>query len=124
MQPVVRAVISLSQRPCPGELTYVADLSAIVRRNPTGSVYPPDHLEALAAVLRQHPNVLIVSDEIYEKITCVVVITHCSQYQNTPVRLTSARRRFMTCTGMTFLTLHLARSKECLNGTRRARQPS
>jgi hypothetical protein len=50
----------------------VPDFSAIVRRNPTGSVYPPDHLEALAAVLRQHPNVLIVSDEIYEKITCVV----------------------------------------------------
>lgn len=33
-------------------------------------MYPPDHLEALAAVLRQHPHVLIVSDEIYEKITC------------------------------------------------------
>ena len=45
---------------------------AVVCRNPTGSVYPPDHLEDLAAVLRQHPHVLVVSDEIYEKITCAV----------------------------------------------------
>ncbi|GAB5533768.1 MAG: pyridoxal phosphate-dependent aminotransferase [Rubricoccaceae bacterium] len=34
--------------------------------NPTGAVYTPDELEALAAVLRQHENILIVSDEIYE----------------------------------------------------------
>ena len=34
--------------------------------NPTGAVYGPDELEALAAVLRRHPHVLVVSDEIYE----------------------------------------------------------
>ena len=34
--------------------------------NPTGAVYAPDELEALADVLRQHPGVLVVSDEIYE----------------------------------------------------------
>jgi aspartate/methionine/tyrosine aminotransferase len=34
--------------------------------NPTGAVYTPDELEALAAVLRRHPGVLVVSDEIYE----------------------------------------------------------
>ncbi len=36
--------------------------------NPTGSVYTQGDLEALAAVLADHPNVIIVSDEIYEYI--------------------------------------------------------
>lgn len=36
--------------------------------NPTGSVYGLSELEALAAVLREHPRILIVSDEIYEHI--------------------------------------------------------
>ncbi len=34
--------------------------------NPTGAVYTPDELEALAAVLRRHEDVLVLSDEIYE----------------------------------------------------------
>ena len=34
--------------------------------NPTGVVYTPDEVEALAAVLRQHPHVFALSDEIYE----------------------------------------------------------
>ena len=34
--------------------------------NPTGAVYSADELEALAATLRRHPHVLVVSDEIYE----------------------------------------------------------
>lgn len=36
--------------------------------NPSGSVYSKEELEALAAVLRKHPNIYIVSDEIYEHI--------------------------------------------------------
>ena len=36
--------------------------------NPTGSVYNQQELEALAKVLRQHPNIFILSDEIYEYI--------------------------------------------------------
>ncbi|MDE7179915.1 MAG: pyridoxal phosphate-dependent aminotransferase [Muribaculaceae bacterium] len=39
--------------------------------NPTGSVYSADELEGLAAVLRRHPQVLILSDEIYEHINFV-----------------------------------------------------
>ena len=39
--------------------------------NPTGSVYNRDELRALAAVLAKHPDVLIVSDEIYEHINYV-----------------------------------------------------
>ncbi|MFK5980412.1 MAG: pyridoxal phosphate-dependent aminotransferase [Rhizobiaceae bacterium] len=34
--------------------------------NPTGGVYSADHLSALAAVLRRHPQVHILSDDIYE----------------------------------------------------------
>lgn len=36
--------------------------------NPTGSCYSADELKALADVLRDHPDVLILSDEIYEYI--------------------------------------------------------
>ncbi|MDG3580763.1 pyridoxal phosphate-dependent aminotransferase [Galbibacter pacificus] len=36
--------------------------------NPSGSVYSKEELESLAAVLRKHPNIIIVSDEIYEHI--------------------------------------------------------
>ena len=34
--------------------------------NPTGAVYPPDHLRHLAEVLDKYPDVLVISDEIYE----------------------------------------------------------
>ena len=37
--------------------------------NPTGAVYSPDGLRALADVLRGHPRALVVSDEIYERVT-------------------------------------------------------
>lgn len=36
--------------------------------NPTGSVYPPGELEALAEVLRRHEDIFIISDEIYEHV--------------------------------------------------------
>lgn len=37
--------------------------------NPTGSMYTMEELESLATVLRKHPNVIILSDEIYDMIT-------------------------------------------------------
>lgn len=36
--------------------------------NPTGSVYTQDEMEALADVLRKHPNIYVLCDEIYEHI--------------------------------------------------------
>lgn len=36
--------------------------------NPSGSVYSEMELESLAAVLREHPGIFVVSDEIYEHI--------------------------------------------------------
>ncbi len=39
--------------------------------NPSGSVYNAKELEALAVVLRAHPGIFVVSDEIYEHINFV-----------------------------------------------------
>ncbi len=39
--------------------------------NPTGAVYSADELRALGAVLERHPDVTLLSDEIYKKITYV-----------------------------------------------------
>jgi aspartate aminotransferase len=36
--------------------------------NPSGAVYSRAELEALGAVLQRHPQVWIMSDDIYEKI--------------------------------------------------------
>jgi aspartate aminotransferase len=36
--------------------------------NPTGSVYSYDELKALVSVIEKHPNLIVVSDEIYEHI--------------------------------------------------------
>lgn len=39
--------------------------------NPSGSVYSKDELRALADVLQKYPNIIVVSDEIYEHINFV-----------------------------------------------------
>lgn len=39
--------------------------------NPSGSVYSKEELRALADVLQKHPNIYVVSDEIYEHINFV-----------------------------------------------------
>lgn len=39
--------------------------------NPTGSIYSKKELEALALVLSKHPNIIVISDEIYEHINYV-----------------------------------------------------
>ncbi len=36
--------------------------------NPTGSVYSPEELDGLAAVLERHPHVFVLTDEIYQHI--------------------------------------------------------
>jgi aspartate aminotransferase len=39
--------------------------------NPSGAVYSKKELEALAAVFKQHPDIFIISDEIYEYINYI-----------------------------------------------------
>src|SRR3982751_2532972 len=36
--------------------------------NPAGHAYPPEELKALADVVAQYPNLVVFSDEIYEKL--------------------------------------------------------
>lgn len=44
--------------------------------NPSGSVYTHEELEAIAAILRKHPQIIVVADEIYEYINFTQ--GHCS----------------------------------------------
>ena len=37
--------------------------------NPTGMVYTEEEMKAIAAVIEKHPQILVISDEIYEHIT-------------------------------------------------------
>ena len=45
-----------------------------------GRVYPTAQLEELAAVVREHPRMLVIADEIYEKI----VFEGCASPHGTP----------------------------------------
>jgi aspartate aminotransferase len=44
--------------------------------NPTGSVYSADELKALADVLARHPDIIVLSDEIYEH------INYCGRHES------------------------------------------
>lgn len=50
--------------------------------NPTGSVYSYEELRALAEVLERHPEVIVLSDEIYEHINFVDKIHSISSFGN------------------------------------------
>lgn len=50
--------------------------------NPSGAVYNKTELEALAAVFRKHPNIAIISDEIYEYINFVGKHESIAQFED------------------------------------------
>lgn len=50
--------------------------------NPSGAVYNKAELEALAAVFRKHPNIAIISDEIYEYINFVGKHESIAQFED------------------------------------------
>lgn len=50
--------------------------------NPTGSVYSKDELSALADVLAKYPNIIIISDEIYEHINYLGSHESIAQFEN------------------------------------------
>lgn len=50
--------------------------------NPSGSVYNREELRALADVLQKHPNIIVVSDEIYEHINFVGGHTSMAQFED------------------------------------------
>ncbi len=49
--------------------------------NPSGSIYSKEELRALADVLQKYPDIVVVSDEIYEHINYVGEGTHASMAQ-------------------------------------------
>ena len=50
--------------------------------NPTGSVYTKDELKGLADVLAKYPNIIIISDEIYEHINYAGTHESIAQFEN------------------------------------------
>ncbi len=50
--------------------------------NPSGSVYSREELRALADVLQSHPNIIVVSDEIYEHINFIGGHTSMAQFDD------------------------------------------
>jgi aspartate aminotransferase len=50
--------------------------------NPTGSVYSKEELKGLADVLAKHPNVIILSDEIYEHINYIGKHASIAEFEN------------------------------------------
>ena len=55
--------------------------------NPSGAVYSKDELKHLAAVLENHPNISIISDEIYEYINFVGHHESIAQFENVKDRV-------------------------------------
>ncbi|HAC22533.1 MAG TPA: aspartate aminotransferase [Porphyromonadaceae bacterium] len=50
--------------------------------NPTGSVYSKAELEGLAKVLAKHPNIVVISDEIYEHINYIGKHESIAQFES------------------------------------------
>ncbi len=50
--------------------------------NPSGSVYSKDELRALADVLQKHPQIIVVSDEIYEHINFIGGHASMAQFED------------------------------------------
>lgn len=55
--------------------------------NPTGSVYTKEELKGLADVLAKHPNIYILSDEIYEHINYIGQHESIAQFENVRERV-------------------------------------
>lgn len=55
--------------------------------NPSGTVYTKEELEGLANVFRRHPNIIIISDEIYEYINFVGEHQSIAQFEDIKERV-------------------------------------
>ncbi|TXC78551.1 pyridoxal phosphate-dependent aminotransferase [Luteibaculum oceani] len=65
--------------------------------NPTGSVYSEKELRAIAKVLEKHPNILVISDEIYEHINFVgqhFSIGQCSEIADRVITVNGVSKSF------------------------------
>jgi len=55
--------------------------------NPTGSIYTHDELKAIADIVAKHPNLLVISDEIYEHINFTGKHESIAQFENIRERI-------------------------------------
>lgn len=85
--------------------------------NPTGSVYSAEELEALAAVLRKHEGIYVVSDEIYEHINYIghhASIASCEGMKDRTVVINGVSKAYaMTGWRIGFLAAPAAIAKAC-----------
>ncbi len=85
--------------------------------NPTGSVYSRGELEGLAEVLRRHPHVHVISDEIYERIIYDAQFTSFAEMDGMQDR-TIVVNGFSKCYAMTGWRLgYLAARTEVVRAT-------
>lgn len=61
--------------------------------NPTGSMYTAEEMEGLAAVLRKYPNIVVLSDEIYDMITY-------GQQHVSMAQMEGMKERVVLCNGL------------------------
>ena len=85
--------------------------------NPTGSVYSAEELEGLAAVLRRHEQVIVLSDEIYEHINYVghhASIAACEGMKERTVVINGVSKAYaMTGWRIGFIAAPTAIAKAC-----------
>jgi aspartate aminotransferase len=90
--------------------------------NPSGAVYGKDELESLAAVFEKHPNIFIISDEIYEYINFVGKHESIAQFATLKERiiLINGLSKGFAMTGWrlgyTASTVEIAKAMEKLQG--------
>lgn len=85
--------------------------------NPTGSVYTRQELKALADVLEKHPNIYIISDEIYELINFMGKHESMAQFEGVRERviiINGVSKGFaMTGWRLGYMAAHLEIAKAC-----------
>lgn len=85
--------------------------------NPTGSVYSREELKKLADVIAEHPNLYVISDEIYEHITFVgkhTSLAEFSEIKDRVITINGLSKGFaMTGWRVGFLAASLSIAKAC-----------
>jgi aspartate aminotransferase len=85
--------------------------------NPTGSVYSKSELAALVSVFENHPNIIIISDEIYEFINFVGKHESIAQFESIKDRVVTinglSKGYAMTGWRLGYLAAHVDIAKAC-----------
>lgn len=85
--------------------------------NPTGSVYSREELKKIAEVIAEHPNLYVISDEIYEHITFVgkhTSLAEFSEIKDRVITINGLSKGFaMTGWRVGFLAASLPIAKAC-----------